>query len=58
MESLLEHGGHFLPKDLASRLYNYGEYGIKNLHKLPTGMNATNEAVLANPTYKTSPVNI
>ncbi|KAL7310450.1 hypothetical protein PS15m_009950 [Mucor circinelloides] len=55
MESLLENGGHFLPKDFASRLYSYGEHGIKNLHKLPTGMNATNQAVLANPTYKTSP---
>lgn len=58
MESLLENGGHFLPKDFASRLYSYGDHGIKNLHKLPTGMNATNQAVLANPTYKTSPVNI
>ncbi|RCH82342.1 hypothetical protein CU098_004884 [Rhizopus stolonifer] len=55
MESIFENSGHFLPKDFANRLYAYGTQGIKGLHKPPTGMNATNEAVLANPVYKTSP---
>jgi hypothetical protein len=52
----LENGGHFLPKDFAARLFTYKDHGIKNLQKLPTGMNATNEAVLSNPLYKTNPV--
>ncbi|KAI8641579.1 ADP-ribosylation/Crystallin J1, partial [Parasitella parasitica] len=56
MESLLENGGQFLQKDFALRLYDYKEHGIKDLHKLPAGMNATNEAVLANPEYKKNPV--
>lgn len=58
MESLLANGGHFLSKDFSSRLFNYSKEGIHNLHKKPSGMNATNEAVLANPTYQTSPVSI
>ncbi|KAI7891967.1 ADP-ribosylation/Crystallin J1 [Mucor mucedo] len=58
MESLLANGGHFLSKDFSSRLFNYSKDGIQNLHKKPSGMNATNEAVLANPTYQTSPVNM
>lgn len=56
MESIFENGGHFLAKDFSTRLLNYSKNGIKNLHKIPIGMNATNEAVLANPTYHTSPV--
>ncbi|CEP08601.1 hypothetical protein [Parasitella parasitica] len=55
MESLLANGGQFLQKDFALRLYDYKEHGIKDLHKLPVGMNATNEAVLANPEYKNNP---
>ncbi|KAI9258689.1 ADP-ribosylation/Crystallin J1 [Helicostylum pulchrum] len=55
MESIFENGGHFLAKDFSTRLLNYSKNGIKNLHKIPIGMNATNEAVLANPTYHTSP---
>lgn len=58
MESVLENGGHFLSKDFSTRLLNYSKNGIKNLHKRPIGMNATNEAVLTNPTYHTSPVSI
>lgn len=56
MESLLGNGGHFLSKDFSTRLLNYSKTGIKNLLKKPTNMNATNEAVLANPTYQVSPV--
>ncbi|KAI9481138.1 MAG: ADP-ribosylation/Crystallin J1 [Benjaminiella poitrasii] len=55
MESLLENGGHFLSKDFASRLFNYSQHGLRKLNKSPVGMNATNQAVLANPTYKISP---
>lgn len=58
MESILENGGHFLIKDFSTRLFNYSQHGIKNLHKKPAGMNATNQAVLANPTYQTSPVSL
>lgn len=55
MESILGNGGHFLSKDFSSRLLNYSKTGIKNLLKKPTNMNATNEAVLANPLYQTNP---
>ncbi|KAI8364878.1 ADP-ribosylation/Crystallin J1 [Choanephora cucurbitarum] len=55
MESVFENSGHFLPKDFANRLYAYGKQGIKDLQKPPIGINKTNQAVLANPTYKTSP---
>lgn len=56
MESILGNGGHFLSKDFSTRLLNYSKTGIKNLLKKPTNMNATNEAVLANPLYQTNPV--
>jgi hypothetical protein len=55
MESLLETNGHFSSKNFAYKFLEYNENGIKDVYRPPM-MNATNTAVLANPTYKSSPV--
>lgn len=58
MESLLANGGHFLAKDFSAKLFNYSKNGIQDLQKIPSGMNATTQAVLSHSAYQTSPVNI